>query len=48
MFDLSCLGCLFCYFDEELANWKNPGTEIFLGQEACDSPRGSNVMLSYI
>ena len=27
--DLSFLGCFFCYCSKELANWKNPQTEIF-------------------
>ena len=27
--DLSFLGCFFCYYGEELANWKNPKMEIF-------------------
>ena len=27
--DLSFFCCFFCYCGEELANWKNPQTEIF-------------------
>ena len=38
---------IFCYCDEELANWKNPNWD-FLWQVPCDSSGDNKVMFSYM
>ena len=37
-------GCFFCYWDEELANWKNPQMNFFAWQVASDSSRDNKVI----